>query len=280
MDDQNVDAIIIATPATTHFDIAIEAMKCGKHILVEKPMAMSVREVEEIEKLSNENNLVAMAGHTFLYNNAVQFTKKLIDSGDIGEIRYIYSQRVNLGRIRTDVNAMWNLAPHDISIIQYWLNNQDPINVQSCGMDYMQKEVDDVTFINIEYPNKVMANIHVSWLDPVKIRRITIVGSEKMVVYDDVAENKITIYDKGIDKLFEKGTSEYMEDYGLYRTVNFNHRFGDIILPQIDYKEPLNAEIDHFVDCIMNGNKCITGTQHAKNVIKILEWATNGSNNK
>ena len=278
LNDNSIDAVVIATPAATHYDIAVKALEHDKHILVEKPMAMTVKEINEIEKLEKEKNLVAMAGHTFLFNNAVRYVKESIDSGDIGNIRYIYSQRVNLGRIRSDVNAMWNLAPHDISIIQYWLNESEPKTVRSFGMDYMQPGVDDVTFITIEYPKKVIANIHVSWLDPRKIRRITIVGSKKMIIYDDIAENKIAIYDKGIERTSLKATSKYMEDYGLYRTANFNHRFGDIIIPRIQWEEPLKVEIDHFIDCINNGTTCLTGVAHAKRVVKILELASSEEN--
>ena len=197
--DPEIEAVVIATPVATHFDLAMRALSLGKHILVEKPMARSVAEVSEIGRLAGEKNRVAMVGHTFLFNSAVRYVKKLIDTGEIGDVRYIYSQRLNLGRIRSDVDALWNFAPHDISIIQYWLGNPTPLSVVRRGVGYIQDNVDDVVFLNIFYPNKVMANIHVSWLDPLKIRAMVVVGSKKMVVYDDVADNKIAIYDKGID---------------------------------------------------------------------------------
>ena len=141
-----------------------------------------------------------MVGHTFIYNAAVRYVKKLIDAGDLGEIRYIYSQRLNLGRIRSDIDALWNFAPHDISIIQYWLGDPAPLSVSRRGMAYMQDGIDDVVFLSLTYPGKIMANIHVSWLDPQKVRKMIVVGSKKMVVYDDVADDKIAIYDKGIDQ--------------------------------------------------------------------------------
>ena len=188
--DNNIDAVVIATPVESHFEMAIKAIKSGKHVLVEKPMARSIEEIEEIGRNAISKNVVAMVGHTFLYNSAVRYVKKLIDSGQLGEIRYIYSQRLNLGRIRSDVDALWNFAPHDVSIIQYWLDDPTPVSVVKRGIDYIQNNIDDVVFMNIVYPNKIMANIHVSWLDPRRVRLMTVVGSEKMVVYDDIAENK------------------------------------------------------------------------------------------
>ena len=267
INDKYVDAVIIATPVATHFDLAIRCLEAGKHILVEKPMARTVDEVQQIGKLANKKGLVAMVGHTFLYNSAVHYVKTLIDSGDLGDIRYIYSQRVNLGRIRNDVDALWNLAPHDISIIQYWLGDPEPLNVIKNGMDYVQNGIDDVVFMNIEYPNNVMAHIHVSWLDPHKIRKMTVVGSKKMVVYNDIAENKIAIYDKGIDRM--ANLEEHM-DFDNPSTFSFNHRSGDVLIPEINWIEPLQAEIAHFVDCIQNGTKCLTDAKHAQKVVKIL----------
>jgi predicted dehydrogenase len=262
-----IEAVIIATPVATHFDLAMRALNAGKHILVEKPMARSVAEVDEIGSLATEKKSVAMVGHTFLYNAAVRYVKKLIDSGEIGDIRYIYSQRLNLGRIRSDVDALWNFAPHDISIIQYWLGDPTPLSVVRRGIDYIQNNVDDVVFLNIIYPNKIMANIHVSWLDPQRTRSMTIVGSKKMVIYDDTAANKIAIYDKGIDRKAALGENM---DYDNLQFQTFDHRSGDVLLPKIDFKEPLKVEIEHFIDCIRNGTKCLTGVDHAKKVVEIL----------
>lgn len=264
---RDIDGVIIATPVFTHHELAIAALKAGKHILVEKPMARSVAEVEDIGKIAQNNGLVAMVGHTFLYNAAVRYVKKLIDSGELGDVRYIYSQRLNLGRIRSDVDALWNLAPHDISIIQYWLGDPVPISVVKRGIDYIQNGVSDVVFLNIIYPNKIMANIHVSWLDPGKIRCMTIVGSKKMVVYDDISDNKIAIYDKGIDP---KAVLGEKMDYDGQAYPVFSLRSGDVLLPKIDFQEPLKVEIDHFFDCIEKGIDCLTGIEHAKKVVEIL----------
>ena len=266
----DIDAVVIATPVISHFDLSMQALRSGKHVLVEKPMASKVKDVRQIGDLAKKNDLVVMVGHTFLFNSAVRYVKSLIDSRELGDIRYIYSQRVNLGRIRNDVDALWNLAPHDISIIQYWLGDSEPVTVNRQGMAYVQKGIDDVVFLNITYPNGVLANIHVSWLDPHKIRRMTIVGSEKMVVYDDIAEDKIIIYDKGIDRIAMLGENMDFDNPG---TFTFNNRSGDEFVPKINWVEPLKTEIEHFVDCIKNGTDCITGPLHAAKVVHILERA-------
>ena len=274
LNDDEVEAVVIATPALSHYQLAEDAIKAGKHVLVEKPMTTLLEEVEKIGKLANDNNLLAMAGHTFLYNTAVRYLKQLIDSGELGEIRYIYSQRLNLGRIRTDVDVLWNLATHDVSIIQYLLNNQMPISVSKRGMAYMQDCIDDLVFLNIVYPGNVMANIHVSWLDPHKIRKMTVVGSKKMVVYDDIDDNKIAIFDKGIDLETNLGNQMDSHNFGAFA---FRHRSGDIIFPKVEYQEPLKLEIEHFLDCILNGTECLTGVEHAKKVIRILSLDSMGN---
>ncbi len=270
LDDPNVSAVVIATPVASHFGLVMKALAAGKHVLVEKPMATSVEEVAQIGKLAKEKALIAMVGHTFLYNAAVRYVKQLIDSGDLGDIRYIYSQRINLGRIRSDVDALWNLAPHDISIIQYWLGDPEPVSVSRRGMDYIQSGVDDVVFLNLIYPNKIMAHIHVSWLDPHKIRQMTVVGSKKMVVYDDISENKIAIFDKGIDRMAVLGENM---DFDKPNDFQLNYRSGDVMLPKIAWKEPLKVQIAHFIDCITNGAECLTGVDHAKKVVHILSMS-------
>ncbi len=268
--DPGIDAVVIATPVATHYDLAMQALAAGKHILVEKPMARSVGEVEEIGRLAAAKGRVAMVGHTFLYNSAVRYVKKMIDAGELGDVRYIYSQRLNLGKIRSDVDSLWNLAPHDISIIQYWLGDPQPVSVVRRGADYLQDRIDDVVFMSILYPKKVMANIHVSWLDPLKVRMMVAVGSRKMVVFDDMIENKITIYDKGIDPRNGTGNPGAGAKAQLQ---GFDYRTGDVLQPKIDQKEPLKVEIDHFFDCIQNGTACLTGVDHAKKVVEILSTA-------
>ena len=276
LDDREVKAVLIATPAETHFRLAKQVLEAGKHAFVEKPLATKSSEVDELGKCAAERDLVLMAGHTFIYNPAVRYVKQLIDAGELGEIRYIYSQRLNLGRIRADIDALWNFAPHDISIIQYWLGNPEPVSVSRQGMAYMQDGIDDVVFLNLEYPNKVIANIHVSWLDPQKVRKMIVVGSRKMVVYDDIAESKIAIYDKGIDRKAILGENM---DFDNPQRLQFNYRSGDILLPQVKFTEPLRIEAEHFTDCILNSRMPLTGVEHARTVVSILERARPFSDN-
>jgi predicted dehydrogenase len=268
--DPEISGVVIATPAASHFRLAKEALLAGKHVFVEKPLATKVSEVDELGKLAEERNLVVMAGHTFIYNAAVRYVKKLVDGGELGEIRYVYSQRLNLGRIRPDIDALWNFAPHDISIIHYWLGNPAPVSVHRLGMDFIQNGIDDVVFLSVVYPQRIIANIHVSWLDPQKVRKIIIVGSRKMVVYDDVADDKIAIYDKGIDKKAILGQNM---DFDHPRPEQFSYRSGDILMPQIHFTEPLRSEVETFVDCIRSGKRPITGIPHARSVVSILEQA-------
>jgi predicted dehydrogenase len=266
--DPEVKGVIIATPAGTHFELARKALAAGKHVFVEKPLATKVAEVDELARCADGQKLVIMAGHTFIFNAAVRYVKKLIDAGELGELRYIYSQRLNLGRIRSDIDALWNFAPHDISIIQYWLGDPEPLSVFRQGMDYMQEQIDDVVFLSLVYPGKIMANIHVSWLDPQKVRKMIVVGSRKMVVYDDVADDKIAIYDKGIDRKAILGENM---DFDNPRRLQFDYRSGDILLPQIKFSEPLRAEAEHYVDCIRQQRTPLTGIDHARHVVSILE---------
>lgn len=264
---RDVDAVVIATPAHTHFKLAKMFLESGKHVLVEKPMAMTVREINEIAKISKRKKLVAMAGHTFLFNPAVRYLQRLIDSGDLGDIRYIYTQRLSLGRIRSDVDALWNFAPHDVSIIQYLLGGAMPTSVIKRGMDYIRPRINDVAFMELVYPNKVMAHVHVSWLDPHKVRKMTVVGSKKMAVYDDVANQKIVIYDKGIDRAARLGKNMDFDDP---KQIQVKIRSGRTRNPRIKFTEPLKVELNHFADCIQHGKPCLTGPEHAKQVIQIL----------
>jgi predicted dehydrogenase len=268
--DPEIDAVVIATPAATHFQLGLEALEAGKHVFVEKPLATTAAEVDELARVANQKELIAMAGHTFIYNCAVRYVKKLIDDGELGQVRYIYSQRLNLGRIRSDIDALWNFAPHDISIIQYWLGNPEPLSVSRQGMAYMQEGIDDVVFLSLTYPGKIMANIHVSWLDPQKVRKMIVVGSKKMVVYDDVADDKIAIYDKGIDRRAVLGENM---DFDNPRPPEFNYRSGDILLPQVKFVEPLRVEAEHFIDSIKHRTTPLTGLSHARKVVSILERA-------
>ena len=270
LNDPDIDAVVIATPAATHFDLAMKCLAAGKHVMIEKPFASTVAEVDAIGLAAEKAGRVAMAAHTFIFNDAVRYLKQLIESGELGDVRYIYSQRLNLGRIRPDVDALWNFAPHDVSIIQYLLGNPEPESVMRQGMDFVQDGIEDVVFLHINYPGKVMAHVHVSWLDPHKVRQMTVVGTRKMAVYDDVSDNKITIYDKGIEP---KAVLGQRMDFDQSSPMQFTHRSGDILIPKLDFREPLKTEINHFLDCILEGIPCLTGSAHAREVIRILSAA-------
>ncbi|HNV23433.1 MAG TPA: Gfo/Idh/MocA family oxidoreductase, partial [Candidatus Omnitrophota bacterium] len=207
-----IDAVVIATPAQTHYSLAREALENKKHVLVEKPLAMSVKEARELIHLAKKNKLILMVGHTFEYNKAVQELKRQIKKDIIGTPYYLYSQRLNFGIVRRDINALWNLAPHDISIFIYLLEAM-PISVSSCGYDFIQKGIEDVVFMSLEFPGHIAAHIHVSWLDPSKVRKMTIVGSKKMMIYDDMANEKIKIFDKGIRRENIKDSLGAFDDF-------------------------------------------------------------------
>ncbi len=262
--DPEIQGVVIATPAATHYELGMRALEAGKHILVEKPMATSVKEVQKLGLAAQERGLTAMVGHTFIYHPAVHYLRDIINLGELGQVRYVYSQRLNLGRIRSDCDVLWNLAPHDISIVQFLLGDPVPLSVQRIGMDYVQRGIDDVVFVNIMYPNRVMAHFHLSWLDPNRTRCLTVVGSEKMAIYDDTKENKISIYDKGIDRLHS--LDKNMD----YDRPAFNLRAGKVYEPKLKMEEPLAIEVAHFLDCIERGIECWTGPEHAAKVVKIL----------
>jgi predicted dehydrogenase len=268
VNDPEVDGVVIATPASTHYQLTKAVLKAGKHALVEKPLAMSTQEADELVSLAEETGRILMVGHTFLYNSAVRYVKEFIEKGELGEIYYIYSKRLNLGQIRSDVNAWWNLAPHDISILLYLMNGELPSSVTAHGIDYIQPGIEDVVFATLTWENKVTAHIHVSWLDPGKIRQMTLVGSKKMLIYDDVSDDKIKILDKGIDRLPKIG--ERM-DYDNVNNYQLLQRTGDILLPKINFQEPLKIEISHFLECISENKESLTGKKHARDVVAILE---------
>jgi predicted dehydrogenase len=274
--DPEVDAVVIATPAATHASMVREAIIAGKHVLVEKPLALSVQDGEYLAELAARHRRVLMVGHVFLYNPAVRQIKSYIDEGLIGDILYVYSQRLSLGQVREDVNALWNFAPHDLSILQYWLGS-DPSSVFARGFSYINQGIADVVFLTLEYPGGIGANIHISWLDPSKVRRMTIVGSRKMVVYDDASPDaKIAIYDKGVSKT-PRATSGVeavsMPAYESYGEFQLLLRAGDVLIPRVDFAEPLRLECEHFVDSILRGTDPLTDARSAIGVIRVLEAA-------
>jgi predicted dehydrogenase len=266
--DPEVNAIVIATPASTHYELAKTCLQAGKHILVEKPLAMCAAEADDLVSLAAETGKTLMVGHSFLYNAAVNYAKQLLNDGELGETYYIYSQRLNLGQVRSDVNAWWNLAPHDVSILLHLMNGEMPVSVTAHGIDYIQPGIEDVVFASLTWANRVTAHIQVSWLDPGKVRRMTIVGSRKMIVYDDAGDDKIKVFDKGVDRVPKIGERMDYDDPSNYQLL---HRAGDILIPKINFQEPLKVEVNHFLECIETGQIPITGPKHARDVVAVLE---------
>jgi len=263
-DDASIEAVVIATPARTHFELAKAALDAGKHVLVEKPLTVSSQEAEELVELAKAQDRVLMVGHTFEYNPAVLKIKELMDQGQLGEVYYAYSTRVNLGRVQRDLNALWSIAPHDISILIF-LFGQMPSEVSARGASYLNSGVEDVVFVDLLFPNGSAAHVHVSWLDPSKVRRMTIVGSKRMVVYDDVeSEGKVKVYDKGVLK---------MGDSQIFGEFQYRLHSGDIYIPRIDMSEPLRNECAHFIECIREGKRPRTDGENGLRVVKVLEAA-------
>jgi predicted dehydrogenase len=269
VDDPAIEAVVIATPARTHFDLARRALRAGKHIFVEKPLAMSVREVDALAAIAREKNRVVMAGHTFLYNSAVRHLRSLVESGELGQLHYAYSQRLNLGIVRSDINVMWNLAPHDVAILCH-LFGGPPQQVEARGTAFIQPGIEDVVFMDLVWPGGVRGHVHVSWLDPNKVRGLTLVGSRKMAVYDDMAKEKIMLYDKGADLVPEDRQGMPFDRPPQNRIV---HRVGEMTRPALEYPEPLQVELQHFADCIRSGAEPLTGITHARQVVGVLETA-------
>jgi predicted dehydrogenase len=277
LDDPAVDAVVIATPAETHHALAEESLGAGKHVLVEKPLAMSADQCRELIDLADQLGKVLMVGHVFRYNAAVQKLKSCIESGELGEVYYISSSRLNLGRIRQDINAMWNFAPHDISIITYLLD-MTPSQVNARGFSYIQEGVEDVVFMTLCFPNGASANVHISWLNPRKVRMMTVVGSKKMAVYDDVsADAKIQIYDKGVTK---HSGSPSLGDFDTFGEFQLLLRAGDVVIPKVDFVEPLRVECQHFVDCVTEGSRPITDGWDGLRVVQVLEAAQRSMENE
>ncbi len=259
--DPAIEAVVIATPAVMHYELAKAALEAGKHVFVEKPLTLKVEHAVELIELARRAGRVLMVGHLLRYHPAIAKLRGMIDAGELGEVYYIYTQRVNLGSIRSDENALWSFAPHDISVILYLLGGL-PDRVSARGECYIQPGIEDVVFVTMHFADRKMASIHLSWLDPHKIRKFTIVGSKKMVTFDDMEPTeKIRIYDKG----FSKG----YDSYGDWITV----RFGDITIPRIDMAEPLKLECQHFLECVKTGKEPVTNGEDGLRVLRVLDAA-------
>ena len=262
----DIDAIVVATPPTTHVEIALRALDAGKHVFVEKPLATSGADCEAMIAKAKEKGRVLMVGHTFLYTAAVNKIKELIKSGELGDILYINTTRVNLGIFQEDINVVWDLAPHDVSILNYILDHH-PQEVAAHGHSYIRQNVEDIAYLHLKYPGSIMAHVHVSWLNPNKIREITVVGSKKMLVYDDISSlEKIRIYDKGVTVL---------PHYDTFGEFQLSYRFGDIFIPKLDDSEPLKVACQHFVDCTKTGMEPRSSGQHGLEVVRVIEAANN-----
>jgi predicted dehydrogenase len=261
LDDPEVDAVVIATPVPTHYELARQALDAGKHVLVEKPPAMRAEEMDELVELAAQRDLVLMPGHLLLYHPAVQKLKELITGGELGEVLCIYGNRQNLGIVRTNENALWSLGVHDLSVILYLLD-EEPEVALAHGRDFLTEGVEDVVFCYLRFPSGKIAHMHLSWLDPHKMRRLTVVGRDKMAVFDDMElERKVTIYDKAPWKR--------AETYGEWQT-----RSGDIFIPKIETSEPLRLECEHFLRLVAGeGDKGKVARDGAM-VVRALEQLT------
>jgi len=265
LDMSDLDGVVIATPVRTHYLLAKEFLLRGKHVLVEKPMTHSFEASLELVKLAEARDCILMVDHTFEYTAAVKKIKTIVDSGDLGEIMYVNSTRVNLGLFQPDINVVWDLAPHDISIILHTLV-KSPLTVNCQGKAHFKTGIEDVASTTLNFENGLIAFIHNSWLDPNKVRRTTFVGSKKMLVYDDIeTQEKIKIYDKGI---------EVPPHYDTFADFHFSYRYGDIYSPRIEDYEPLRKECDHFLQCINGEEYPRTDGYNGMRVVSILEAAS------
>jgi len=260
--DDALDAIVVATSVPTHYKLGKLAIEAGKHTFIEKPIALKAADAQDLLDTAEEYGVKLMVGHLLEYHPAVAKMKELIDAGELGRVYYAYANRLNLGKVRTDENALWSLGPHDVSVLNY-LTGDEPVEVSARGECYLQDDVEDVVFGYIRYENGMVGHLHVSWLDPHKSRKITVVGERKMVVFDDMeSDRKITVYDKGATT-----TRTKFETYGEFVTLHF----GDIHIPRIGNEEPLRIECQHFVDCINDDATPRSDGRDALNVVKVLD---------
>lgn len=260
LSDESIDAICVVTPVGTHRKLAEEAFAAGKHVFVEKPLAKTVSDAEAIVRARDQAQKTLMVGHTFVYNPAVEVVKAILDSDGIGDVHYLDSQRVNLGLHQFDTNVLWDLGPHDVSIALYWLD-EEPEWVQCSGACFVQAGIEDVVFLMIGFPSGAIAHAHLSWLAPSKLRTTTVIGSQKMVIYDDnQAVEKVKVYDQGVEKL---EVDELRRSY----------RAGDIHSPRVPMTEALQVEMRHFIECVRDGKKPRSDGEAGMMVVRVLELA-------
>ncbi|MDX6370116.1 MAG: hypothetical protein QOE36_1125 [Gaiellaceae bacterium] len=256
----DVDAVAIATPVSTHHRLAAAALEAGKHVFVEKPLAASAAEAEDLIELASRHGRMLMPGHTFLYSPPVTLIKRLIDSGELGEIYFISTSRVNLGLHQSDVSVVWDLGPHDFSILRYWLGEL-PATVSAMSRGCVMENTPDVAFVNLAFPGGAVAHVELSWLAPSKLRRTTIVGSRKMVVYDDTSNEPVRVFDSGAD----------LKDPETFGEFRLTYRSGDIVSPAVDAAEPLSLELRDFCEASRNGFHARSSSQLGLDVVRIIE---------
>lgn len=262
MQRDDIDAVVIATSARSHYAMARQCLLAGKSTFIEKPMATSSVECDDLNEIASERGLTLMVGHTFLYSTPIRRIKEIIDAGDIGELRYISARRLNLGLFQRHINVAWDLAPHDISVILY-VTGQVPSTVNCQGHSHVTKGLEDVVNLCMTFDNHVFATVQNSWLDPRKVRDMTIVGSHRMIVYDDVQPlEKVRIYDTRV---------ETPPHYDTFAEFQYSYHYGDSYVPYIKQEEPLRVECQHFLDCVRSGRKPLTDGEHGARVVRILE---------
>ncbi len=266
LDDSDVEAVVLATPAGTHARLALHALAQGRHVLVEKPLALDVAEARDVAATAEELGLTVMVGHTFLYSPPVVRLRRYLRDGELGTVQYLYSQRLSLGKIRNDCNALWNFAPHDISIMLHLLD-EVPNEVSARGFSFIQPSIDDVCFASLAFPSGVGANLHVSWIDPRKTRLMTVVGDEKMAIFNDVsADQKLWLFDAGV----ARSENPSLGDYATMGEFQWRTRAGDIMIPNITMSEPLLAEMEEFGRCCETGDVPLTHARHGVDVVRVL----------
>jgi predicted dehydrogenase len=268
LNDRGIDAVVIATPISSHYKLTKQAILAGKHVLVEKPMTTTVAEAEELILLARRQGVILMVDHTFVYTGAVRKIRQIVDSGDLGQIYYYDSVRVNLGLFQPDVSVLWDLAPHDFSIMTY-LMDKEPVRVSAVGASPVSWEgwnQESVVYVTVEFGDSTIAHFHVNWLSPVKVRRTLIGGSKKMIIYDHLdPDNQIKIFDKGVDINNGNGNSRYQ--------ALVQYRTGDLLAPKIDQTEALEVLCRHFVECIRDGKQPLTDGMAGLRVVRLLELA-------
>jgi predicted dehydrogenase len=262
LEDPSIDAVYLATPVSTHYQLTKRALLSQKHVLIEKPLATTVDQALELAEIAAANHRTLMVGHTFVFSPPVRKVKELIDGSQIGEIYYVETTRVNLGLFQKDVSVLWDLGPHDISILIYWLG-EVPVTVSARGRSYLGEALEDVAFLTLEFPSGILAQVQLSWLAPSKLRRTSIVGRKQMIIYDDLEPvEKVKIFDRGVDR--------QPASFGEFQLT---YRSGDILSPRLDTTEPLHIECAHFLDCIQSGRTPDTSPQSAVDVVRVIQAA-------